>query len=407
MLTDYCSDALALARHRGTALGKHLDGFTEWLAKQDYRHELVYLYVLTVTALAEWLPRSLSSKTLDEHVLDRYREHLQRTGRLRSPSGRLRAWLCGARLFLKYLRASGLAPAAPTRYSPLVAEFGEWLRVHRGAVPSTVDGYSKYAQRLLLEIGDPRRATATKIREGLLRQAEDRGRSYVKNLTSAIRSLLRFLIAKGWCPIGLDAAVPMIARWRLAELPQYLTRSDVRRLIAATDRRTPRGLRDYAVLVVLADMGLRAGDIGQIAVNDIDWSGGTISVVGKGKIAARLPMPLSVTRAIRTYVDRGRPDVDRKALFLETLAPYRPVSSGCAYSIVRKAIRRAGIKAPHEGPHVLRHSFAAHMLRRGASLIEIGARLRHRSLDATLTYAKVDATRLQRLAIPWREVASC
>lgn len=151
-------------------------------------------------------------------------------------------------------------------------------------------------------------------------------------------------------------------------------------------------------------MRLRAGDIGALTLDAIDWKTRTLTVVGKGKVATRLPMP---PRAVRAYFDRGRPDIERAALFLGLAAPYRPVGRQSVFYIVRTAIRRAGVEAPHDGPHMLRHSFAVDLLRRGMPLDAIGQLLRHGSLDATLKYAKVDASMLQPLAIAWTEVAPC
>jgi site-specific recombinase XerD len=407
MLTDYFSAPFALARHRGTPFGGYLDGFTEWLAEQGYKDEKIRVDVQNVTALGVWLPDDVTSQMLDEDVLGRYDVHLRRIGRFKHASGRYFSFSTGARLFLKYLRTIAVAPPRRVELSPIVEEFGGWLRAHRGAARGTIENYTKCAQAMVEALGDPRRTTPAALRTYLLRKADGRSRSYVKNLCAAVRGFLRFLIATGRCRVGLDGAVPVIARWRLAELPRFIQRADVRRIVAAPDQQTAHGLRDRAILTIVADMGLRAGDIGAITLDAIDWKARSLTVVGKGKVATRLPMPPSVARALRAYLDRGRPEVERAALFLGLAAPYRPVGRQSVFYIVRTAIRRAGVEAPHDGPHMLRHSFAVDLLRRGVPLDAIGSRLRHRSLDATLKYAKVDASKLRPLAVAWKEVAPC
>lgn len=407
MLTDYFSAPSALARHRNTAFGGYLDGFAAWLADQGYKGEKIRVAIQNVTALGLWLPDNVASQMLDENVLGRYDAHLRRIGRFKHASGRYFSFSTGPRQFLKYLRTIGIAPPPRVELSPLVEEFAGWLRTHRGAVPGTIANYTGVAQAMVEALGDPRRANPAVLRTYLLRKADGRGRSYVKNLCAAVRGFLRFLIATGRCHVGLDGAVPVIARWRLAELPRFIHRAEVRRIIAATDRDTAHGLRNRAILTVVAEMGLRAGDIGALTLDAIDWEARTLTVVGKGKVATRLAMPTSVVRAVRAYIDRGRPDVERAALFLGLAAPYRPVGRQSVFYIVRSAIRRAGVEAPHNGPHMLRHSFAVDLLRRGLPLDAIGALLRHRSLDTTLKYAKVDASKLQPLAVAWKEVAPC
>jgi site-specific recombinase XerD len=407
MLTDYIFTPFALARHRSTPFGGYLDGFTEWLAERDYKTETIRVLVQNVTALGLWLHDDVAPQALDEEVLDRYGLHLRRIGRLKHPSGRYFTFASGPRLFLKYLRVIAVTAPARVELSPLVVEFGEWQRVHRGAVPETVAYYARHVQAMVAALGDPRRMTAAAIRTYLLRTADGRTRSYVTSVCVAIRGFLRFLIATGRCRVGLDAAVPVIARWHLAELPRFVHRADVRRIVAAADSDNAHGLRDRAILTLVAEMGLRAGDIGAITFDDIDLNARTLTVTGKNKVVTRLPMPASAVRAVCAYIKRGRPDVRRTAVFVGLAAPYVPVTPWMVFYIVQTAVRRSGVVAPHNGPHMLRHSFAVEALRRGLPVDAIGALMRHHSLDATLKYAKVDATRLQRLAVAWKEVAPC
>jgi site-specific recombinase XerD len=220
---------------------------------------------------------------------------------------------------------------------------------------------------------------------------------------------LRFLIADGHCRPGLLGAIPLVPSWRLTSLPRYLSPEEVERLIASCDRSSSLGKRDLAILLLLARLGLRAGDIVQMRLADIDWHGAGVLVSGKNRRQTRLPLTREVGQAIAAYVQAGRPASQADALFLRTRAPFRALGSHCAISmIVDSALRRTGIKRPGRGAaHLLRHSVASSMLRHGASLQEISALLRHRSIETTQIYAKVDVTALLQIAQPWPQVPSC
>jgi site-specific recombinase XerD len=220
---------------------------------------------------------------------------------------------------------------------------------------------------------------------------------------------LRFLIANGRCRAGLLGAVPVLAHWRLAALPRYLPPGDIESLIDSCKQSSPTGKRDRAILLLLARLGLRAGDIVHMRLQDIDWKGAWLHVAGKGRRQTRLPLSQEVGQAIVTYLQQGRPAASTDALFLRSRAPVRGFRAHSTVSvIVASAIRRAGIKRPSRGAaHLLRHSIASSMLRHGASLQEISTLLRHRSIETTEIYAKVDVRRLQQIAQPWPQVQSC
>jgi site-specific recombinase XerD len=217
---------------------------------------------------------------------------------------------------------------------------------------------------------------------------------------------LRFLIAEGRCAAGLDAAIPTVAHWRLAPLPRYLSPEDVERLIVSCDQASAVGWRDRAILLLLARLGLRARDIAHLRLSDIDWEGASIQVCGKGRRHARLPLSQEVGQAIVAYLKKGRPRTNADTVFFSSRAPRRPFASNCAISeIVKRALHRAGVVRPSRGAaHLLRHSLATSLLRRGTSLQDIAAILRHRSTETTLIYAKVDIPSLRQIAQPWPEV---
>jgi site-specific recombinase XerD len=220
---------------------------------------------------------------------------------------------------------------------------------------------------------------------------------------------LRFLIAEGRCHAGLLSAIPVVPCWRLTSLPRYLPPEDVERIIACCNATSRIGTRDRAILLLLARLGLRAGDIVQMRLTDIDWKNAWIQVSGKSRRQTRLPLTHEIGQAIVAYVQTGRYPAQTDALFLRSRAPFRALGSHCAVSmIVDRAFRRAGVKRPGRGAaHLLRHSFASSMLRQGASLQDISAILRHRSIETTQIYAKVDVAGLQQITQCWPEVQPC
>jgi len=216
-----------------------------------------------------------------------------------------------------------------------------------------------------------------------------------------MRIFLRYLNYKGLTDTDLSIAVPSVARWSLSTLPKHLPAVQVRQMLRHCDRSTPVGRRNYAILLLLARLGLRAGEVARLSLEDIDWENGLITVCGKGKWA-QLPMPADVTRAVARYVRRDRPRCKCRRLFIRDCAPIGGFCAGHAISsIVRRALAKAGVQSDRKGAHLLRHSLATDMLRKGASLDEIGEVLRHRSPDTTAIYAKVALDALRTLALPW------
>jgi integrase len=289
----------------------------------------------------------------------------------------------------------------------LVLEFGHWLQQHRGVCERTVVVYSGAAVELLREVSaDPSEYDAGLLRSFFISRARSRGVGGTKAVSSGLRLFLRYLAARGKCRAGLDAAIPALAGWRLATLPRSLPADDIERLLAICDLTSTMGLRDRAVILLLARLGLRASDVAALRFTDIDWEDGSILVQGKTRRQARLPLPQEVGDAIVAYLER-RPSVQSSHIFLRIVAPFRGLPAGSVSQIVRRIMRRAGVDAPSFGAHILRHSAATEMLRGGASLYEIGSVLRHQSLDMSAYYAKVDMELLKQVAQPWPEVLSC
>lgn len=284
----------------------------------------------------------------------------------------------------------------------LIVRFAEWMSAHRGARPSTVAVYTPIACDLLRELrGDPSRLTARRVRAFVLARSSGQGSSRASTFVTASRMFVRFLVADGLCDVELVEAVPTVASWRGSSLPRYLPAVDVERIIASCDLATPDGLRDRAVLLLLARLGLRAGDVAGLTFDAIDWAAARLRVAGKGRREDWLPLPQDVGDAILRYLEKARQRVRGSAVFLTARAPVVPMSRWVVSTIVRRAIHRAAVSSPSHGAHVLRHSAATTMLRAGSSLTEIGALLRHASIETTFHYAKVDRDLLVGVAAPW------
>jgi site-specific recombinase XerD len=289
----------------------------------------------------------------------------------------------------------------------VLVQFAQWMRQHRGVSERTLCIYESVLRRFLQAHGeDVRRIGAMALRTFVVQQASQ-GADSAKRAATALRMFVRYLIAEGRCEAGLDAAIPTAARWRLSALPRGLPISDVERIVAACDPRTLTGARDRAIILLLSRLGLRAGDVVALCVDDLDWEHGRLHVTGKGRRQSQLPLPQDVGDAILHYLRHFRPSVACCQVFLRTRAPIKHLTSEAVTQIVARAMGRASVRSRHRGAHVLRHSAATAMLRNGASLDSIASVLRHRSIETTMLYAKVDVALLREVAQPWPETVSC
>ncbi len=228
-------------------------------------------------------------------------------------------------------------------------------------------------------------------------------------MTGSLRMYLRFLASTGACPGSLIDAIPTVPRWRLSTLPRYMLHDDVERVIASCDVTTTRGLRDRAILLLLARLALRAGDVANLCLQDIDWDRALVKVAGKSRRTVALPLPQDVGDALLKYIEVRRPSIRTDRVFIRSIAPFQPFSaSGAISCVVCDALKRAGVKNVQlRGAYLLRHSAATHMLRSGAGLEAVGAMLRHRSRETTAIYAKVDTSMLAQVVQPWIGGVTC
>ncbi len=274
------------------------------------------------------------------------------------------------------------------------------MRGQRGVTDSTLDTYQTSLVDLLKILGDdPKAFTAQAVRAFVLERAKPHSRGRAKTIATSTRAFLRYLVATGQCPTGRDYAVPRFANWQLTSVPRFLVAEDVARVVAACEGESR--LRDRAIVLLLARLGLRASEAANLELTHIDWKNGRIAIVGKSRREEE------VGDAIIAYIEQARPRLPTSRLFSSDLAPIRPLTRVAVRCIVRRALLRAGIKSAHRGAHVLRHSAATAMLRQGISLSGVGAVLRHRSPAMTQHYAKVDFGLLSEVAQPWAGRLPC
>jgi site-specific recombinase XerD len=322
-----------------------------------------------------------------------------------------RAYAAAGHLFVRYLQAEGLvakppAPQTALEKWPIIAEYRKWAHLHRGVKQSTLDLWQCLIVDFLSTLGeDPKAYTAAALRSFIQKRRERYRIGTLKNLAGAIRAFLKFLVARGACPAGREHAIPSIADWKLASIPRHLAPDQVERVIAACNNQ--RRLRDKAIVLLLARLGLRASEAANLHISDIDWKSGKLAVYGKSGHTQWLPLPQEVGDAIIAYLKRARPKVRIANLFLTESAPTRPITRIAVKCIANRALDRAGIESEHRGAHVLRHSAATTMLRRGVSLSGVCAVLRHASPDMTMHYAKVDFALLSEVAQPWAGRLPC
>jgi site-specific recombinase XerD len=386
----------------------HVAGFDEVLRSQGYSSVSRRLKRLILAELSRWLRRHrVDLGAFDEEcILGFLRE---RRRRYRTCSGVSRT----CRQFLDHLRSQGAVPPAPPppAQSPLDAladEYASYLRSERGLAEATIAFYIPLVRRLLAQAGVDMRGWLQTLEPAaiprfVLGLTRIWGVHTVKGCVTALRSFLRFLYVRGLIPRDLATAVPAVPRWKGTTVPKFISVEDVHRIVQTCDRRVPTGRRDYAILLLLARLGLRAAEVRYLTLDDIDWDAAELHVRGKGGRHDRVPLPSDVGKALAVYLRHDRSRCTSRRVFIGARAPLRGLGVGAVAAVVRRAIKRSGLPTPTMGPHLLRHSLATGILRRGGSLAEISELLRHGHPQTTTLYAKVDFSALREVSPPWPE----
>jgi site-specific recombinase XerD len=395
---------MAGTRRKPGEMGPQVEGYRAWLVGQGYRPETVRNMLKELGQVGRWLcVEGLEAEQLDEQRIAAFIAARRAAGYRRVPGPRAMAPL------LSYLRTVGVvidAPRVATPVGGLLAQYRSWLVGERGLAPSTVLRYENTARRFLTEqavvdgVFAPEGLTGRAVNVFLLRECARVSAGSAKGRVAELRSVLRFLYLQQVTPLRLGMAVPPVGGWRLATLPPpAMSPTEVQRLLDTCDRESMTGIRDYAMMMLVARLGLRSIEVARLELGDVDWRAGELVVRGKARRRDRLPLPAEVGEALVAYLSSGRNPADEVHLFLTCRAPRGPIRADLVGDVVERACIRAGL--PKVGPHRLRHALAGELLRQGAGLVAISQVLRHQDLATTALYAKVDLGALRQVAQPW------
>ena len=403
-----CRKRLLRLRAEGP-LAPFLQDYMTHLVGQGFSQVCFWKKTFLIAEFSRWLKRQNVPvvKVTDAHprafLRDRARSRKVFPGSAIALAGLVR-WLyeCGA----APVKAKTIDLSDADR---LLAEYSAYLHHERGLAQTTIKQYTGRVRQFLLgaQVGKRVQLNALKARDvyNFVRQYAPRTHTFSagKDATHALRSFLRFARLRGYISSDLAAAVPAVPGWSMASIPRAMPMEVVRQVLAHSKRRrTPIGLRDRAILLLLARLGLRAREVVLLKLDDIDWRSGCLRIQGKARQERPLPMPADVGEAIANYLRHGRPTTSIREVFLCSRAPLRCLGgSSAVIRILHRALARAGIVPERKGTHQFRHALATEMLRKGLTLTEIGQLLRHRSPDATRRYAKVDLGSLRKVALPW------
>ena len=410
MLERYFQSPFTLQRLRTGPSSPYIDGFAQHLDQEGYSWKACREHLNSACHLGNYL--ETKKRALDDIVFDTLKEFSDHLSSCQCPNSYrgsgIRA-VGGAKKFLKYLKEGGLINGLNYEKpeADLILAFKDWLKCQRGLADSTILNYGKGVTHLLAYLGDnPSKYTVLNLRSFVI----DRSKvvSSKNSLhVSGLRMFLRFLIEQGKCPVGLDSAIPVLASWRNASLPSYLPATDVQKIIDTCLSESLIDVRDKAIILLFARLGLRSKDVAHLRFSQIDWADGNIVFSGKGRREERLPLTQEVGDAIVAYLQR-RPKVREDRVFLRIPPPHRPFCRDHSVSqIVSRRMHRCGINSSQYGSQILRHTAATQMLREGVTLYDISKVLRHQSIKVTAYYAKVDFDLLKEVTQPWPEVLKC
>ena len=401
-------DHLILSQAPEGPFAAYLGPFAESLIQRGYTQRYIHRQVMLAACFNRWLkqmgtlPRHVTSQHAARYLRFRYRRRRPNQGDSAALSH-----------FIEFLRCERVIPAEKELTHPLtpaqqcVQAYEQYLREERVLAEATIVNYVPFIDQFLQDRfgSGPVKLSSLRARDVVRfvqRQARRLHLKRAKLLTTALRSFLQYARYRGQIRLDLATAVPSVANWSMPSIPRGIAPDQVRHLLSQIDRSTAVGRRDYAILLLLARLGLRSGEVAYLELEDLDWKAGCLSVHGKSGRRTQLPLPREVGEAIVAYLQHGRPPSSSRRVFLRAKAPIRGFLSPCAVgSIVRHALLRGGIEAPTTGAHQFRHGLATQMLREGASLAQIGQLLGHRSPETTKIYTKVDLDALRTLALPW------
>lgn len=407
----FLKDADTIAALRGGLLGKYLDSYAQQLHGLRYKYAVAGYHIRLVGGFSRWLKQNrISVGEISPEHRQKYLRYRWRTLK------RAGCDISSLKNFVSFLQRKGVIAgdtvAAPrTAAEHLTEEFALYLHKERALASTTVEGYLGFVKRFLADVfgagdadvfgardADFSKLCATDVFSFVQRDAI-RCPKRAKLMVTSLRSFFQYLRYQGYITIDLAASVPAVSRWRMANIPTSISPDQVELVLSTTKSRVE--LRDYAMFLLLARLGLRAGEVVSLTLDDIDWQEGSIAVHGKGGHCAKMPLPADVGEAIAAYLRHARPPSKIRSVFLSLKAPIASLDPSTVSTQVKRSLILAGIDSPKQGAHQFRHSLATEMLRRGSSLAEIGEILRHQSTQTTEIYAKVDINALRKLALSW------
>jgi site-specific recombinase XerD len=378
----------------------HINSFLAHLRGKGYANRTLRKKRSVVVPFVRWIVKKrLAVSDLNEFHLSAFVK--------RSPGrkkARIGFEMSALRLFLRYLRAEAVVPTPPPalREGDLARRYVDYLRKERGLARNSILVYAGFI-RDFISYASPKTLDAGIIQDFLLDRIRNRSSEYTRLLSVALRSFFRFLYLYGETAIDFSFSVPTVRKWSQAQVTPFLSPDEVERVLSGTDRSTPCGRRDHAILLLLARLGLRAGEVAALELDDILWRSGEIVTRGKGRVQDRLPLLADIGEALALYLSKDRGASVSRQVFLRMYAPRAGLAGPAAVGhVVRYAFARVGLRRQGRGAaHLFRHSIATRMIRHGASIAEISEILRHRSMGSTQIYTKVDFESLRSVARPW------
>jgi len=402
------NDQIVLSRVPEGPLAAYLCSFATFINSQGYCLYSIHRQVRLAAGFSQWLQqKGIEVRCMTtNHAVQYLHDRAKQVKICRGDAAALQH-------LIDFLRHEGVIPTKEVsvrRVTPverLTQAYAQYLRETKALAEATIHNYVPFIRRFLQNHFTDSPVRLSRLRAGdivhfVQQEAPRLHQKRAKLMTTALRSFLRYARYRGEVALDLVAAVPTVANWSMPSIPRAIAPNQVQQLLASLDRRTAVGRRDYAILLLLARLGLRAGEVVFLELEDIDWQTGSLHVRGKGGLFHTFPLTPEVGQAIAAYLRKGRPPSTSRRVFLRARAPIRGFQGTCGVSsLVRHALKRAGIQAPSYGAHQFRHGLATEMLRHGASLAEIGDILGHRHPQTTKIYTQVDLEALRTLALPW------
>jgi site-specific recombinase XerD len=414
MIQNIFTRASVLAKLESGPLSPHLIDLVTALQQQRYATHTIQKYLHAADAFGRWLQtQQIALSTINEEVIAHYVSTLERRKVRSYPRGAPPHEAVGLQHLLRLLRQQGVAaphqvmrPATPSEQ--ILADYEQYLEGVCGAAVRTRCKYLYFARRFLIfafNSGMPEWSAlrAETITQFVQQETAPRRGAGRKQPGSAFRIFLRYLVMRGLIPAGLEATIPGMRIWKHASLPEHLSDEEVTRVLTACADGTATGRRNYAILMLLARLGIRALEAARLRLDDIDWRSGCVVIrASKNHRERSLPLPEDVGQALLDYLRHGRPPTSCREIFLEHAAPFQPLQTASAITkVVKRLLQKADIKRGFSGAHLFRHTAASQMVCRGASFKEVADVLGHQSLQTTGIYAKLDLAALAQVALPW------